>query len=91
METEKEYYERYKKGKRKSYLMNIEHFRKSLYDYQPSQIWLDKFSEDYPYIEGNYRDRRFSGSYVKQCCLVFDLDSLNELELVYKEGMYIYV
>lgn len=91
METEKEYYEKYKTGKTKKYLLGVGNFREVLYDYQPSQIWLDELSEDYPYIEGNYRDKKFSGAYVKQCVLTFHLDSLSELESIYKEGMYIYV
>jgi hypothetical protein len=90
MQTEKEYYEKYKTGKTK-YRFSLQQFREVLYDYQPSQIWLAGFSKDYPYIEGNYRDKKFSGAYVKQCGLTFHLDSLKELESVFIEGMYIYV
>lgn len=89
-QTVEEYYKSRIKGKTKKHLMTVEHFRNSLYDYQPSMIWLDEFSKDYPYIEGNYRDRMFSGVYVKQCGLTFSLDSLSELESVFKEGIYFY-
>ena len=90
-QTEKEYYQDKTKGKQKRYVLDIQDFRYDLYDYQPSMIWLDEFSEDYPYIEGSYRDRSFSGAYVKQCGLTFNLDSLSELESIFKEGMYFYI
>ena len=91
MTTEKDYYELAKQGKTKKYILSIQNFRDTLYDYQPGQIWLDDFSEDYPYIEGKYADRMFYGAYVHQSLLTFSLDSLSELESVFKEGMYIYV
>jgi hypothetical protein len=91
MDIEKNYYELAKQGKTKKYFTNLQNFREALYDYQPSQIWLDGFSKDYPYVEGSYRDKKFSGAYVKQCGLTFHLDSLSELESIFKEGMYIYV
>lgn len=88
---EKDYYLLSRKGKTKKHIITIENFRETLYDYQPTQIWLDDFSEDYPYIEGKYGDKMFFGSYVKQCLLTFSLDSLSELESIFKEGMFIYV
>lgn len=91
METEKQYYEKYKTGKIKTYIHNVHDFKVALKEYLPSQIRLDTFSEDYPYIEGSYRDRSFSGAYVKQCGLTFRLDSLSDLEGVFKFGMFVYV
>ena len=90
MEIEKNYYELSKFGKTKKYIVSLQNFREILYDYQPSQIWLDEFSEDYPYVEGKYANKMFHGSYVKQSLLTFSLDSLSELESVFKHGMYIY-
>lgn len=90
-ETEKEYWESKKVGQKKKYLLTINNFREVLWDNQPSMIWMDEFSEDIPYISGHYADGKFNGSYTKQNLLTFDLNSLSELELVFKEGMYIYL
>lgn len=91
MKTEKEYYQSKIKNKVKIPILTIQHFRQILYDYQPSTIWLDTFSEDIPYLTGHYADSKFIGSYTKQSLLTFDLNSLSELESVFKDGMYVYV
>lgn len=89
-ETELEYWKNLRGGDRK-YILSIGNFREVLWDYQPSTIWLDDFSKDVPYINGHYKDGFFNGSYTKQSLLTFSLDSLNELESVFKEDMYIFV
>lgn len=89
--TEEEYWNNRKVGKNKRYILSINHLRETLWDYQPSTIWLDEFSKEIPYINGHYADGKFEGSYTKQSLLTFDLNSLKELESVFKEGMYVYV
>jgi hypothetical protein len=88
---EKEYWKNRLKGDIKKYFLTVENFRETLWDYQPSMIWLDEFSEEIPYINGHYSDGFFHGSYTKQSLLTFDLNSLSQLESVFKEGMYIYI
>lgn len=89
--TEKEYWNNKKIGKSKIHILSIGHFREVLWDYQPSMIWLDAFNEDIPYINGTYADGMFNGTYTKQSMLSFDLNSLSQLESVFKDDMYIYV
>jgi hypothetical protein len=85
------YWKESRKGSTKKYIQSIGNFREILWDYQPSQIYWDVFDEDVPYINGHYKDGYFSGSYTNQSGLNFNLNSMSQLENVFKEGMYIYV
>jgi hypothetical protein len=89
--TEKDYYKNKRIGEYKLYIKSIYHFREILFNYQPSMIWYDCFSKDIPYINGYYYDNFFHGSYSNQSFLTFDLNSLNQLENIFKEDMYIYI
>ena len=91
MESEREYWNNKKLGTTKKYILTINNFREVLWDYQPSMIWLDDFNKEIPYINGHYSDGFFNGSFTKQSLLTFSLDSLSELESIFKEGMYIFV
>ena len=91
MESEREYWNNKKLGTTKKYILTINNFREVLWDYQPSMIWLDEFSKETPYINGHYSDGFFIGSFTKQSLLTFNLNSLSELEFVFKDEMYIYV
>lgn len=73
----------------KRYIKNIQDFRDIIREYFPGEIWLDEFSEEIPYIVGSYKDKRFNGAYNRQCGLCFEIDSLSQMESVFKEGMYI--
>lgn len=90
-QTEVEYWQSKKIGSNKKYILNVNNFREVLYDYQPSTIWFDEFSEEIPYISGHYADSKFNGCYTKQTLLTFDLDSLSQLESIFKNEMYIFV
>jgi len=91
MTQEQEYYAVYKTGKKKKVLESLGEFRDALRDYMPSKIWWDDFDKDLPYIEGNYADGMFSGAFVKQAFLTFELHNLKQLQNVFRKGMYIYV
>jgi hypothetical protein len=76
--------------KDKKYIISIINMQEVLFDYQPSMIWLDEFDTNIPYINGYYADGFFSGSFTNQSLLTFDLNSLDQLESIFKDGMYIY-